>query len=196
MPPSQHEIIRLLKAWSTGEKNAVHKPMPLVYDDLRWLARCRTAGERQDRTLQTTAPVHEAYLRLVVSSQATWSDGAHFFAVCAEIMRHILADAARSRRALKRWGNLRIAELEEAMAAATEPAVDLIALDDALNALTAFDPRKSQVLDMRIGGLSAKETAKVLRISTDTVTQYLHLATVWLRRKLGREDWDAARTLA
>jgi RNA polymerase sigma factor (TIGR02999 family) len=197
MASSPHEITRLLKAWSAGDKNAIGKLIPLVYEDLRRLARRRMSGESEGHTLQTTALVHEAYLRLVDSSHATWQDGAHFFAVCGGVMRHILVDAARARRAHKRGGDLKIVELNEAMAASMESPVDLIALDEALKTLAAFDARKSQVLEMRIfGGLTVKETAEVLGISTDTVTRDMQMATVWLRRELGREGRDDARTLA
>jgi RNA polymerase sigma-70 factor, ECF subfamily len=185
-PPQ--EITRLLKAWSAGDESALDELMPLVYNDLHRVAHRHIAGEREDNTLQTTALVHEAYLRLVDSKQATWKDRAHFFAVCARLMRHILVDAARSRRALKRGADVRVVELDEVMAAPAKPPVDLIALDDALNSLSAFDARKSQVVEMRIfGGLSAKETAGALQISTDTVTRDMHLAMAWLRRELGRE---------
>ena len=167
--------------------------MPLVYPDLHRLARRHMAGERDDHTLQTTALVNEAYMRLVDSKQATVKDRGHFFAICARLMRQILVDAARSRRALKRGADFRVVELDEAMAAMAAPAVDLIALDDALNALTAFDARKGQVVEMCIfGGLSAQETASVLQISTDTVTRDMHLATAWLRRELGREGRHGA----
>src|SRR5579863_7336151 len=137
MAPSPHEITTLLQAWGAGDKGALDKLMPLVYPDLH-----RLAGERDDHTLQTTALVNEAYMRLVDCKQATLKDRGHFFAICARLMRQILVDAARSRRALKRGADFRVVELDEAMAARAEPAVDLIALDDALNALTAFDARK------------------------------------------------------
>jgi RNA polymerase sigma factor (TIGR02999 family) len=193
MAPSPHEITMLLQAWGAGDKGALDKLMPLVYPDLHRLARRHMAGERDDHTLQTTALVNEAYMRLVDSRQATLKDRAHFFAICARLMRQILVDAARSRRALKRGADFRVVELDEAMAAMAEPAVDLIALDDALNALTAFDARKGQVVEMRIfGGLSAQETASVLQISTDTVTRDMHLATAWLRRELVREGGHGA----
>lgn len=193
MAPSPHEITTLLQAWGAGDKGALDKLMPLVYPDLHRLARRHMAGERDDHTLQTTALVNEAYMRLVDSKQATVKDRAHFFAICARLMRQILVDAARSRRALKRGADFRVVELDEAMAAMAEPAVDLIALDDALNDLTAFDARKGQVVEMRIfGGLSAQETASVLQISTDTVTRDMHLATAWLRRELGREGRHGA----
>ena len=193
MAPSPHEITTLLQAWGAGDKGALDKLMPLVYRDLHRLARRHMAGERDDHTLQTTALVNEAYMRLVDCKQATLKDRGHFFAICARLMRQILVDAARSRRALKRGADFRVVELDDAMAAMAAPAVDLIALDDALNALTAFDARKGQVVEMRIfGGLSAQETASVLQISTDTVTRDMHLATAWLRRELGREGRHGA----
>jgi len=189
MAPSPHEITELLHAWSKGEQSALDRLMPLVYDDLHRLAQRHMAGERDDHTLQTTALVNEAYVRLVDSKQATWKDRAHFFAVCARVMRNILVDAARSRRTLKRGADVTVVELDEAMATPARPSVDLVALDDALNALTAFDARKSQVVELRIfGGLSAADTAEVLQISTDTVTRDMHVATSWLRRELGREE--------
>jgi RNA polymerase sigma-70 factor (ECF subfamily) len=187
-PTPQNEITRLLKAWRAGDKRALDELIPLVYDDLRRVARRHMAGEREGHTLQTTALVNEAYVRLVDSKQATLKDRTHFFAVCARLMRQILVDAARSRRSLKRGADVRVVEFDEAVASPAEPAVDMIALDDALNALSAFDARKGQVLEMRIfGGLTAQETAGVLKISTDTVTRDMQLATAWLRRELGRE---------
>jgi RNA polymerase sigma-70 factor (ECF subfamily) len=193
MGPTPHPITELLKAWSAGDKDALDELMPLVYDDLRRVARGRMALESEGQSLQATALVHEVYLRLVDSKQITLKDRAHFFAVCARLMRQILVDAARSRRALKRGADLRLVELDEAMTAPAGPAVDLVALDDALNALIALDERKGQVLEMRVfGGLSAEETACVLQISTDTVTRDMHLATAWLRREMGRESRHGA----
>jgi RNA polymerase sigma-70 factor (ECF subfamily) len=187
MAPTPHEITLLLKAWSEGDKGALNELIPLVYNDLHRVARRHMAVEREGHTLQTTALVHEAYVRLVDSKKATWKDRSHFFAVCARVMRQILVDAARARRTLKRGAEVRVVELDEAMAAPAAPAVDLIALDDALNALTTFDERKGQVVVMRIfGGLSAEETAGALQISTDTVTRDMHLATAWLRREMSR----------
>jgi RNA polymerase sigma-70 factor (ECF subfamily) len=193
MSPTPHSITELLKAWSAGDKDALDELMPLVYDNLRRVARGRMSLESEGHSLQATALVHEVYLRLVDSKQVTLKDRAHFFAVCARLMRQILVDAARSRRALKRGADLRLVELDEAMTAPAGPAVDLVALDDALNALIAFDQRKGQVLEMRVfGGLSAEETACVLQISTDTVTRDMHLATAWLRREMGRESQRGA----
>jgi RNA polymerase sigma factor (TIGR02999 family) len=187
MAPTPDEITQLLQAWSAGDKTALDKLMPLVYDDLRRLARRHMAGEREGHTLQATALANEAYIRLVNSKKASFKDRAHFFAVCARLIRQILVDAARSRRALKRGADVRIVELDEAMAAAAGPLVDLLALDDALNALNAFDQRKGQVLEMRIfGGLSVEEAAGVLQISSDTVTRDMQMATVWLRREMSR----------
>lgn len=182
------EITKLLKAWSSGDKSVLERLMSLVYHDLHRLAERQMAGEREDHTLQTTALVHEAFLRLVDSNQATWQDRAHFFAVCARLMRNILVDAARSRRSLKRGADFRIVELDEAIATPVKQAVDIIALDLALNKLRGFDERKSQALELRIfGGLSVEETATILRVSTDTVTRDVHLATAWLRRELRGE---------
>ena len=193
MTPESHEITGLLKAWSAGDRDALDRLIPLVYEDLHRVAGRRMAAEREGETLQATALVHEAYLRLIDSEQANWKDRAHFFAVCARLMRNILVDAARSRRALKRGADLTIVELDEAMGAKAGPAVDLIALDDALDALTAFDMRKSQVMEMRIfSGLSVQETADVLQISTDTVTRDMNFATAWLRRELGQVDGHGA----
>jgi RNA polymerase sigma factor (TIGR02999 family) len=178
MAPQPHEITGLLKAWSGGDASALNRLMPLVYQDLRRVAQGRMALERGDHTLQTTALVHEAYLRLVDSKQATCNDRAHFFAICARLMRQILVDAARSRQALKRGADVKVVELDDAVAVPVERPVDLVALDDALNTLTAFDARKGQVLEMRIfGGLSVEETAGVLRISSDTVTRDMQVAT-------------------
>ena len=189
MAPQSNEITQLLKAWSAGDKSALDKLMPVVYADLRRVARRHMALEREGHTLQTTALVNEAYIRLIDSKKATLKDRTHFFAVCARLMRQILVDAARSRKAAKRGADVRVVELDEAIAASVQPGVDLIALNDALNALTAFDARKAQVVEMRVfGGLSVKETAELLQISADTVTRDMHMAAAWLRRELGREE--------
>jgi RNA polymerase sigma factor (TIGR02999 family) len=193
MSPSPHEITQLLQAWSNGDQSVLDKLMSLVYKDLHRLAQRRMASERQDHTLQSTALVNEAYLRLVDSKRAKRKDRAHFFAVCAQLMRHILVNAARSRRAIKRGANVTMVELDEALVGTADPPVDLIDLDQALHALTAFDARKRRVVEMRIfGGLSAEETAAVLHVSADTVRRDMHLATAWLRRELGREGWHGA----
>lgn len=180
-------ITQLLRAWSEGEQSALDQLVPMIYDDLHRLARRHISGERGDNSLQATALVNEAYLRLVDARQASWKDRNHFFALCAKLMRRILVDAARARHALKRGAGLTVLELDEALVAAEEPAVDPVALDRALDGLAAFDPRKAQVVELRVfGGLKVNETAEVLRISTDTVARDMNLATAWLRRELGR----------
>ena len=193
MEPSPHEVTQLLQAWSKGQQGALDKLLPVVYEELHRLAQRYMAHERPDHTLQTTALVNEAYLRLVDSAQASWQNRAHFFAVCAQVMRRILVDGARSRQALKRGGDVPPLALEEALAMAEVPGKDLVALDDALKALAAVDPRKSQVVEMRFfGGLSVNETAEVLKVSADTVKRDWTLARSWLWRELGREDRHGA----
>jgi RNA polymerase sigma factor (TIGR02999 family) len=188
-----HEITQLLKAWSEGEPTALEKLVPLVYQELQRMARRYMAQERPGHTLQTTALVHEAYVRLVDSAQTSYESRAEFFAVCAQVMRHILVDWARSRQALKRGGQVAPLELDEALAVGEEPGRDLVALDDALRALTAQDPRKGQVVELRFfGGLSVEETAEVLRVSPETVMRDWKLAKSWLRRELRGENKSEA----
>ena len=144
-------------------------------------------GERSGHTLQTTALVNEAYLRLVDCGQVNWQDRAHFFAISANLMRRILIDFARSRGYLKRGGAVPHISLEEAPSVCDEPDVNLVALDDALNALAAVDERKSKVVELKFfGGLSVEETAEVLRVSSDTVIRDWRLAKIWLLRELSR----------
>jgi RNA polymerase sigma factor (TIGR02999 family) len=191
MEPSAHEITQLLKAWSGGDQDALEKLTPLVYAELRRLAHRYMAQEQPDHTLQTTALVHEAYLRLVDIREVTWQDRAHFLAVCARLMRRVLTDFARSRGYLKRGGDSPHVVLEEALVVSREPPADLIALDDSLNALAAFDPRKSQVVELRFfGGLSVEETAEVLKVSPETVKRDWKLAKVWLLEEMTRESRD------
>jgi RNA polymerase sigma factor (TIGR02999 family) len=187
---SQSELLaRLLQSWSQGREGAIDKLVPLVYDDLRRLAHRYMSDERPGHTLQTTALVNEAYLRLAGSAQATREDRIHFFAACSRSMRQILVDSARSRQAVKRGGEMPRVELQEALAAAGQPGADLVAIDDALNALAVIDPRKSQVVELRFfGGLSVQETAEVLKVSVATVHRDWRLAKSWLRRELSREQ--------
>jgi RNA polymerase sigma factor (TIGR02999 family) len=185
MQPSSEQITQLLESWSQGDPGAMEKLVPLVYDELHRLARRYMADERPSHTLQTTALVNEAYLRLVDSSHANWEGRTHFFGVCAQVMRRILVDWARSRQALKRGGDVSSLDLDEALAAAKQPGSDLVAIDDALKALAAVDPRKSQVVELRFfGGLSVKEAAEVLKVSPETVQRDWKLAKSWLRREL------------
>lgn len=195
--PSAHEITELLQAWGSGDQGALEKLVPVVYDELHQLAQRYMSREQSGLTLQTTALVNELYLRLVDIQQTGWKDRAHFFAVCAQVMRHILIDFARSRRSLKRGGLAVHVSLDDNPAVSREPRGDLLALDDALNRLAAFDARKSRVVELRFfGGLSVEDTAEVLKVSPETVMRDWKLAKVWLLRELSRDDRDAARTLA
>jgi len=185
MEARSEQITALLQSWSQGDQAAIEKLVPLVYDELHRLARRYMSDERPGHTLQTTALVNEAYLRLVDSSRASWQGRTHFFGVCAQVMRRILVDWARSRQALKRGGGVSALDLEEAFAATTQPGTDLVAIDDALKLLAAVDPRKSQVVEMRFfGGLSVKETAELLKVSEETVHRDWKLAKSWLRREM------------
>ena len=190
---SGHEITQLLKAWSEGEVAALEKLMPIVYQELRQMARRYMAQERPGHTLQTTALVHEAYLRLVHTGQAGLRNRAQFFAVCAQVMRRILVDWARSRQAQKRGGSAAALELDEALVVSEDPGRDLVVLDDALKALSAQDARKAEVVQLRFfGGLSAEETAEVLKVSPETVLRDWKLAKSWLRRELRKERASGA----
>jgi|SRR5579863_4066343 len=183
--PKQHEITHLLRAWSDGQQGAPERLMPLVYEELRRLARSYMVRERPDHTLQTTALVHEAYLRLVDASAASFQDRAHFFGMCALLMRRILVDSARSRSTFKRGSGWRPVQLEDALVMSPASEIDLVGLDDALKALEAVDPRKSRVVELRFfGGLSVEETAAVLKVSVETVMRDWKLAKSWLRREL------------
>ena len=187
MQPGSGQITQLLQSWNEGDLGAIEKLVPLVYDELHRLAQRYMCDEQPDHTLQATALVNEAYLRLVDSSHANWESRTHFFGVCAQVMRRILVDWARSRHALKRGGDVRALDLDEALAVAKQPGTDLVAVDDALTALSAVDPRKGQVVELRFfGGLSVKETAEVLKVSPETVQRDWKLAKSWLRRELSR----------
>jgi len=195
MEPSAHQVTQLLQAWSEGEPGALDRLMPLVYQELHRLAQAYMAHERPGHILQTTALVNEAYLRLVDTAQANWRNRAHFFGACSQVMRRILVDWARSRQALKRGGEARPLELEEALVVADEPGADIVALDDAVTALAALDPRKGQVVEMRFfGGLSVEETAEVLKTSPETVMRDWKFAKSWLRRELSQETAIGVRT--
>ena len=181
----------LLLAWARGDETALDQLIPLVHEELRRLARRHMAGERPGHTLQATALVNEAYLRLIEVNQVRWQNRAHFFAMASRVMRRILVDAARARGFQKRGGGAEKVSLDEALLVSGEPRQDLIALDDALNALAAFDLRKSQVVEMRFfGGLSVEETAEALHVSADTVMRDWRLAKVWLVRELRGEQLE------
>jgi RNA polymerase sigma factor (TIGR02999 family) len=181
---SRH-VTDLLVAWSGGNEDALTQLIPLVYTELRRLAHHQMRHERVGHTLQTTAVVNEAYMRLVDLARVRWQDRAHFFAMSARLMRRILVDHARGRKQLKRGGDPQRVTLEEHMLVTGTHNTDLVALDDALQTLAKMDERKSQVVEMRIfGGLTVEETAEALHISPETVMRDWKMAKVWLRREL------------
>jgi RNA polymerase sigma factor (TIGR02999 family) len=178
-------VTQLLRAWSDGDRTALEELTPLVYAELRRLAKRCMAAEGPDHTLQATALVHEAYLRLTDSQNIVWKSRAHFFALSARLMRRILVDFARGRRYEKRGGGKRPVSLEEITVVTPEKAPYLIALDDALNRLAEVDSRKSEVVELRFfGGLSVDETAEVLKISRMTVMRDWSMARLWLLREI------------
>jgi RNA polymerase sigma factor (TIGR02999 family) len=185
IPPSKNEMTQLLADCSKGNKRAMDELMPLVYTELRNIAAHYLGRERASHTLQPTALVHEVYLELIDQSQATWQSRAHFFGAAARLMRRILVDHARARNADKRGGDALRVSMDEAVAVAKAPDLDLIALDDALEELARLDPQQSRVVEMRFfGGLSIEETADVLEISPATVKRNWTTAKAWLRRQI------------
>jgi RNA polymerase sigma factor (TIGR02999 family) len=182
-------VSELLVKWQDGDKSALHSLLPLVYGELRRLARHYLKSERPDHTLQSTALVHEAYLRLVGQAALRVDSRAHFFGIAAGLMREILVDHARTRGAAKRGGNNLTLTLDEAVAMPKKQELDLIAVNDALNSLAALDPRQSRIVELRFfGGLSIEETAEVLEISRATVTREWATARLWLHREMNRKD--------
>lgn len=187
-PPAPLEVTALLVAWGEGDQSALQRLIPIVHAELHRLARRQMSHERPDHTLQTSALVNEAYLRLIDLSQVQWQDRVHFFGMSARLMRRILVDHARARNSLKRGSAAEKAPFDEALFVTDEPSIDLVALDDALKALEAVDQRKSQVIEMRFfGGLSIEETAEALRVSPETVKRDWRLAKLWLLRELDRK---------
>jgi len=180
---------KLLQAWGQGQDSALGQLLPMVYGELRRIARHYMAGERTGHTLQTTALVNEAYLRLIDSRKVNWQNRTHFFAMSAQLMRRILVDHARSRRYQKRGGGAQQVTLDDDLILSAGQGKDLVALDDALKALEEVDARKSRVVELRFfGGLSVKETADVLKVSQDTVLRDWRLARSWLRREIGKAE--------
>jgi RNA polymerase sigma factor (TIGR02999 family) len=183
--PSSQEVTGLLLAWGRGDEEALQKLMPLVYEQLHAAASRYIANERPGHTLQTTALIHETYLRLVNVRKVNWQNRAQFHALCARLMRRILIDFARSRRYQKRGGGAPHVKFDEALLVTARPDANLAALDDALNRLAVVDERKSRVVELRFfGGLDVKETAEVLKVSPDTVMRDWKIAKVWLLRDL------------
>lgn len=185
MRPSAEGVTELLHEWSQGNDAALEQLMPIVHVELRRLARRQMRRERNGHTLQTTALVNEVYMRLVDASRIRWQDRTHFFAMSSRLMRRILVDHARARRYQKRGGNAIRVTLTPELALATDRGADLVALDDALNALAAFDARKSRVVELRFfGGLSVAETAEALGVSPETVMRDWRMAKAWLHKEL------------
>ncbi|MGH9844910.1 MAG: sigma-70 family RNA polymerase sigma factor [Blastocatellia bacterium] len=190
---STAEITGLLVAWSDGDEAALEKLTPLVYDELHRLAKLYLKRERSGHSLQTTALVNEAYLRLIDWKNVEWQNRAHFFGLSAQLMRRILVDHARRRSYRKRGGDARQVSLEEAAVVSVERSADLIALDDALNTLAGMDARKSRIVELRFfGGLSVEETAEALKISPRTVKREWALAQAWLYRELSKGGNDVS----
>lgn len=178
-------MTRLLLAWRGGEADALDRLAPLVYAELHRIAHRYMRDERKNRSLQTTALVHEAYLRLVAVTRVDWQSRNHFFAVSANMMRRILVEAARRRGASKRGGDASHVALDERLVAVVEPGADVVALDEALDRLHALEPRKARVVELRyFGGLSVAETADVLEVSVETVMRDWRMAKLWLQREL------------
>lgn len=191
MTPSSNEVTQLLVAWSNGDSAARDALMPLVHEELRRLAHRYMLRERGNHTLQTSALVNEAYLRLIDQKDVHWQNRAHFFGIAARIMRRILVDYARKRGFAKRGGDLQPVALDEAMIVSPERAAEVVALDDALNCLAELDQRKSQIIELRFfGGLSIDETAEVLGVSSGTVMRDWTFAKAWLRREITNQNHD------
>ena len=181
-------VTGLLLAWNDGDESALEKLVPVVYQELHRLARRQMQHERPDHTLQTTALINEAYLRLVGLRNVHWQNRAHFFGLCAGLMRRILVDFARSHHYAKRGGGAQPISLNESLVVSPKLSTDLLAVDDALKALTTIDARKGQVVELRFfGGLTLEETAAVLKVSQDTVRRDWRLAKSWLLRELSRD---------
>jgi RNA polymerase sigma-70 factor (ECF subfamily) len=185
------DITTLLVAWGRGDEAALQQLIPLVHRKLHEIARRCLKGERPGQTLQPTALVNEAYLRLIDVRRMSWNDRTHFFAMSARLMRRVLVDFARSRQYQKRGGGVMKVSLDEAHEVSIERGQDLVALDEALTTLSSIDERKARVIEMRFfGGLTAEETAAVLDVSRETVLRDWRLARAWLMRELLRSDLD------
>ena len=191
--PTTQQVTELLQAWRQGDETALDRLLPVVHQELRRMARRYMLRERSGHTLQATALVNEAYLRLVNARQVNWQNRAHFFALSAQVMRRILVDSARAHTEQKRGGGNPRITLDEDFMGAQVKGQNLVALDDALKALAAVDPRKDRVVELRFfGGLSVEETAEVLKVSRNTVLRDWRLAKMWLKREMnkGRTERD------
>jgi RNA polymerase sigma factor (TIGR02999 family) len=187
MTPSPREVTQLLVDWSNGDQAALDKLIPLVYEELHRMAKRHIGRERPGHTLQTTALVNEAYLRLIDQRSVRWQNRAHFFSIAARLMRRILIDHARAHHYAKRGGVMIKVSLGKAIDVSKERATELVLLDDAMTALAALDPRKSQVVELRFfGGMSVEETAEVLGVSSVTVMRDWSTAKAWLHRAMAK----------
>jgi len=185
--PARENVTRLLRSWSEGDQSALDQLVTLVHAELHRLARGYMRGERQGHTLQTTALVNEAFLRLIDWKNVSWQNRAHFFGVSAQLMRRILVDFARSRRNAKRGGDPSRVTLDEGLIPASS-GTDVVAVDDALRSLEALDPRKGRIVELRFfGGLTTEDTAEVMKVSTRTVEREWSLAQAWLLRELRKD---------
>ena len=193
----REEVTQLLAAWGKGDKSALDRLLPLVHAELRRIARRQMSQERDGHTLQATALVNEAYLRLAGQQGFEWQNRAHFFAVCAQVMRHVLIDHARAHARDKRGGGAVHVSLDEAAALAGQPAEHFLALDEALHFLESVDPQKGKIVELRyFGGLSIEETAEVLNISPRTVRREWQRSKAWLLRLITEGLTDETRRLA
>jgi RNA polymerase sigma-70 factor (ECF subfamily) len=185
MEPSS--LSHLLKRWSDGDREALEELTPMVYAELHRMAQRHMRKQPSSHTLQATALIHEAYLRLLGHSEKRWENRLHFFGVAAQTMRHILVDYARARKTGKRGGEARVVSLEEAAIVSRQRAAELIALDDALAELSRLSPRQGRIVELRyFGGLTVEETAEVLKVSVDTITRDWRQAKAWLHRELNK----------
>lgn len=188
MEPLPHELTQLLNEWGSGDQAALEKLMPLVYAELHRLASREMRRQNPEHTLQTTALIHEAYLRIAGVSAMHWKNRNHFFGAAAKAMRHVLVDHARAKRSTKRGGGSRVALLEEGIVIADDRWVGLIGLDEALTNLAQLHPRQSEVVELRFfGGFSVEETAEILNVSPETVMLDWRAAKAWLHAQLARQ---------
>jgi RNA polymerase sigma factor (TIGR02999 family) len=189
MTPSSHRVTKLLKDWGQGDQSAADELMPLVIEELRRLAHNYMRREKAGHTLQTSALINEAYVRLVDQSKIQWESRTHFFGIAARLMRQILVDQARRRNFAKRGGGAIRVSLNEATAVAQEQSANVIALDDALKNLESIDPRQSRIVELRFfGGMSIEETAATLKVSPGTVMRDWTFARAWLRKEMAASE--------
>lgn len=192
--PTNSNVTQLLVDWRNGNQDALNQLMPLVYDEMRGLAKRYMSRERDGHTLQTNALVNEAYLRLINQQGIDWQNRAHFFAIASQIMRHLLVDHARSKQYAKRGGGSQQVTLNEGTALVDERPIEVLALNEALDRLAAIDPRKGRIVELRyFGGLSSEETAEVLGVSEITVKREWLKAKAWLFRELSQSDVTVAK---